>query len=245
MVLTVALQTILREAAVRCNALVGPKPANLETTYNVSPLTAANFQSSIFPFTAFLDQETASIARFSNAIAETGNHPWRSFVGLSVTAPLASGDVIPSVDVNGDPIIGLYGSVLDNDDQTIICTEYPEQAIRRRNLNPSLWVIPVYGFKMSGDGITHTRPNGVVVQVCTFNWNTVYQSVVNNGNLTLPDSLANAIVYDMVANLIRDDEFIPQAQVYRAAADQVEMNIRKGLASVSEQVIAGPTLVGA
>jgi hypothetical protein len=240
--MSLALHTILREAALRVNALVGAIAPALEVTYAALPLTSTVFQSSIFPFTAFLDQETASVARFANAISETGNHPWRSFVGFTVTNTLASGDSMPSVGSNGDPIVGIYGSVLDSDDQTIVCTEYPEQVIRRRLQNPSIWSIPVYGFKMSGDGITHTRPNGVVVQVCTFNWTKVAALVAANGSLPLPDSLANAIVYDMVGALVRDDEFMAQARVYRAYADNVEQSIRQGLTSVTEQAIAGPTL---
>lgn len=243
--MAVALHTILREAAIRTNALVGASAAVLEATYATLPLTSASFQSTIFPFTAYLDQETASIARFANAISETGNHPWRSFVGFTVTNTLASGDAMPSVGSNGDPIVGIYGSVLDADDQTIVCTEYPDQVIRRRNLNSSIWTIPVYGFKMSGDGITHTRPNGVVVQVCTFNWNTVAALVSANGNLPLPDSLANAICYDMIGALVRDDEFTAQAQIFRSYADNVEATIRQGLTSITEQAIAGPTLVPA
>ena len=236
---------VLREAAVRCSAIAGASVAALELNYAALPLIAATFQSTIFPFSAFLDQETASIARFANAIAETGNHPYRSFVGLTVTDTLASGDVMPSVGSNGDPIIGIYGSVLDADDQTIVCTEYPEQVIRRRNLNSTAWTIPVYGFKMSGDGITHTRPNGVVVQVCTFNWNSIAVLVSGNLNFPLPDSLANAVAYDMVGALMRDDEFVSQAQVYRSYADAAEMAIRQGLTSVSESSIPGPTLVPA
>lgn len=240
--MSVSTHVILREAAVRCNALVGVLPAALELTYASLPLTDADFQSSIFPFTAFLDQETGSIARFADIISSVGNHPWRSFVGLTVTSTLASGDVVPSVASNNDPIVGIYGSVLDADDQTIVCTEYPEQVVRRRALNPTIWTIPVYGFKMSGDGITHTRPTGVVVQVCTFNWDTVAALVAANGDLPLPDSLANAICYDMVGAIVRDDEFMAQAQVYRSYADGVEREIRQGLTSVTEQAIAGPTL---
>ena len=242
--MAITTHIVLREAAIRLNALRGALPAALETTYGTLPLTSANFQSSVFPFTSFLDQETASIARFANVIAETGNHPWRAFL-VSETATLLTGALMPSTNAAGDPVIGLYGSVLDADDDTIVCTEYPEQVIRRRLNNPTAWVVPVYGFKMSGDGIIHTRPNGVVVQVCTFNWTTVYNLVANNENFPLPDSLANAVVYDMVGSMIRDDEFIPQAAQYRAVADSIEQTIRKGLTSVSEQVVAGPTLVAA
>ena len=241
---SVSYQTILRQAALRINALVGTSAITLEATYATVPLTSTNFQSTIFSFSALIDQETASIARFANAIAETGNHPWRAYL-VSLTGTLASGDLMPSVDVNSDPIIGIYGSVLDAVDQTIICTEYPEQVIRRRLNNPTPWTIPVYGFKMSGDGITHTRPNGVVVQVCVFNWNTVRAAVVANGNLFLPDSLVNPIVYDMVGALVRDDEFMAQAQVYRNYADAAEAAIRQGLTSVGEATIPGPTLVPA
>ena len=242
--MSVPLQSILREAALRVNALLGTTVAALETTYTTGTLTSANFNSTIFPFTSFLDQETASIARFANAIAETGNHPWRAYI-TSVTDTLLTGATMPSVDVNGDPIIGIYGSVLDAEDPTIVCTEYPEQVIRRRNLNPSAWIIPVYGFKMSGDGITHTRPNGVVVQVCVFNWDTTYNLVASNGNLPLPDSLANAICYDMVGSMMRDDEFMAQAEVYKKYADDVETAIRQGLTSVSEASIPGPSLIAA
>jgi hypothetical protein len=241
---TVAYHVIIREAAIRTNALVGARPATLEATYSTLPLTSASFQSSIFPFTSYLDQCTASTARFANVIAETGNHPWRAYL-ISLTDTLLTGATMPSVDVNGDPIIGIYGSVLDADDQTIVCTEYPEQVIRRRNLNPTAWTIPVYGFKLSGDGIIHTRPNGVVVQVCAFNWDTTYALVAVNGNLPLPDSLANAVCYDMVGSMIRDDEFMAQAAVYKQYADAVELTIRKGLTSVSEATVAGPTLVAA
>jgi hypothetical protein len=241
--MAVATHEILRSAAVRLNALIGTRPVSLEITYANLPLTDEVFQSSVFPFTSFLDQETASIARFATAIAETGNHPWRAYL-VSETAPLSSGSLMPAVDVAGQPIIGIYGSVLDGTDDTIVCTEYPEQVIRRRNLNPGAWTIPVYGYKLSGDGIIHTRAS-VKVQVCTFNWNLVHELVVHNGNLPLPDALAMPIVYDMVGSMIRDDEFMPQAQAYKGYADNVEMAIRKGLTSVSEATMAGPSLIPA
>jgi hypothetical protein len=238
--MTVPYNTILRQIAIRANALVGATAATLQITYATSPLTSANFQSSIFPFTACQDAVVSGVERFANAIANTGNQTLRAYI-LSQTDPLASGDSMSSVDESGDPIIGIYGSVLDGDDPTIVCTAAPPQEIRRRLNTSAYWKIPVYLYSIDGNGITHTRDT-VIVQCCVFNRATVAASVAANGNLLLADSLESGIVSEGVSRLVRDDEFMAQAQVYRSYADDAILQIEKGYSSVSQVSMPGPVL---
>jgi len=240
---TITYHDILAAAGLRVNALVGTDPSELEVTYSKRPLVAADFESSIIPFDAFKFTILNTEQRLSTAIADTGNHPWRANL-ISLTKPLFCGEDMPADDLNGKPIIGIYGAVVDADNPTLICTEpdiQPVETIRRWMLNKNLWIMPLFAYSMDGNGIIHTR-NQVQVQCCVYDYAAQSEAFDANEPILLPDVLAPAYIAGTVAGLVRDDEFMAQSQLYAQFYAATEQMIRSGLTSISQVALPGPSL---
>jgi hypothetical protein len=225
---------IVRQAALRINAITGAIATTLETNYSADPVTA--FQSTIFPQTAIYDAVITTEGRLATAIAETSDHPFRNYIS-SQTATLASGDSIPSVDVSSNPIIGVYGKITDADDPLGVCTEQPTEVVRRWNTLSTYLKQELYYYALDGVGILHTRPDGVVIQVCVYNATTQRTSLLANGNIILADGLEEAYVNGTVSALIRDDEFMGQASVYRGYFNDTLQSISGSMPSAA---LTGP-----
>jgi len=223
--MSVPYHDILAAAGTRCNALVGAKAGPLETTYLTRPLTAANFQSSIFPFSDYIAQTASAVQKLSQTIADVRDHPWRRNLA-GRTADLASGATIPAADNAGASIIGVYGNVIDSDDGQVL-SEQPDETIRRRLLTPSLWKIPVYHFSLTGDSILHTRTE-VYLEVCVLDYGALITAIGANDDMALPDVLAEAVICGTVALMVRDDEFVLQAGTYAEYFAETLKAIRGG-----------------
>lgn len=199
---------VIRQVAITTNALIGAQPAALETTYSTVPLTAANFQSSIIPFTMMKDKMLNAESALVGTAAATANHPWRAFIA-DTTGSLASGAPMPTTGTNGQEIIGVYGAVRDADDAQI-CTLSETQDIRVRNQNPgNMFLLPVYQYAFYDRRIYHTRTN-VIVDVCVYerpNADTLDLTT----EILLPDVALPAYVAGGVMECCRDDEFLQQA----------------------------------
>lgn len=211
--MSTAYDVITRQVALRINAFSNAaKPSDLQTAYVTTPLTPTVVgESSIFPFAAIQDAVIDAEAKLAEAIADVRDHPWRR-VMAGRTASLATNAAIPVVDNAGKSIIGVYGAVVDGSDGQQL-SEQPTETLRRRLLTPALWKIPVYQYSLSGDSIVHTRTTAYI-EVCVWDYTTRQAAIVANGNILLPDVLAEAIICGAIALLVRDDEFTAQAEVY-------------------------------
>lgn len=216
---------LIAASALRTNALIGAKAAPLETTYNTRPLSAANFQSSIFPFSDYIAQTASAVQKLSQSIADVRDHPWRRNLA-GRTTNLASGATIPAVNNAGASIIGVYGNVIDGSDGQVL-SEQPDETIRRRLLTPSVWKIPVYHFSLTGDSILHTRTTAYL-EVCVLDYGALITAIGANDDMTLPDVLAEAVICGTVALMVRDDEFTTQAEVYATYFSTTLAAIRGG-----------------
>lgn len=234
--MSVPYSKVIAECGLRINAVPGTLAASLETNYVAGTVN----NSAIFPPTAIKDAVITTEEKLATAIADTGGHPYRAYI-QSQTDTLASGDNMPSLDENSKPIIGIYGAVLDSDNPVLVCTEQPTEVIRRWEALRTYFKMPFYYYSMSGDSVIHTRPNGVVVQVCMYSASDQRTSLTASGNIKLPDALEEAYVWGALSTLMRDDEFLPQAQVYRQLFSDTLQAIRGGLTSVPNVTIAGPT----
>lgn len=236
--MAVTYNFVLRQIALGARMLRGDSTPGLQTSYEDTTLNQWDLiPDGKYPLDSLIDAMLDAEGALANAIADTGGHPWRSYL-LAYTSPLTSGDVMPSTDADGNPIIGIYGSVYDGDDASIVCTEQPTEVIRRRLLTSSYWVIPVYYYAMDGNGIIHTRTT-VVVQVCFYNRATQLTAVQANNDMLLPDSLVAAIVNGALAMLGIEGNF-------GAKFENAVQAIRTGLTTVpSVQAGGGATLVNA
>lgn len=231
---------ILASAALRINGLVGVQPAALNTTFLVRPLTQTQFQSTVFPFEACKYSLRMAEEKLCQAVANTGNHPWRNYL-TSTTANLVHKATLPSLTTGSKQIIGIWGSVYDGSDGRV-CTEKPLQAISRRVDNPgTFYKVGAYWYKIDGQRIYHTRTN-VKIDCCFYDGDAQATAIDGNTAVLLPYALEEAYISGTVAMLVRDDEFTKQASQYAAYFKDTLDSISQGLTSVSSKVIPAPQL---
>ncbi len=225
----------MRQIALGAGMLRGQSTVGLQTSYEDTTLNQwdlINEGDRLIPLTALQDACLNAESVLANAIADTGGHPWRSYI-LSFTSALSSGDVMPEADSNGNPIIGIWGSVLDGADQSFVCTEWPTEMIRRWSRMSTYYKSSFYGYAIDGNGITHTRTS-VVVQVCIYNRETQLTDLLANNDIALPDTLAPAYVSGALAMLGGEN-----SGLHRSLFDQTLMAIKSGLTSVPNVDMGG------
>ncbi len=204
--------SVLRMIAVSVNAITGATPALLEASYSTVPLTSANFQSSILPFTRLQDAMLNAQGKIITAVAYQGDHPYRAFL-TSQTSALTYGALIPSTDSGGtNQIIGVYGAVRDNSGSNIL-TKGNLSQIRARVLNPgTMFLVDTALYAIDDRRIYHTTTS-VVIDVVTYTRPSA-DSLVLTSSILLPDDAVPEIVYLALEECVRDDEFMAQAQKF-------------------------------
>lgn len=232
--MALAYNVVLREAAIRVNAVAGAVSSTLNTNYQVSPLTTTEVVSSIFPLVSLQDAVLDAEEMLAKAIAETGDHPLRQYMAAQTSA-LSNLATLPSTSSATKPIIGIWGAVLDGSSGQI-CSEMPLDEVRRRATNANTQLVcPAYWYALQGGRIEHTRTT-VVVECCVYSRTDQQTALSANGNVLLADALGFAYVAGTVSLLMRDDEFMLQAQAYRSYFDNAVMAIRQGLTTVTSSV---------
>ena len=237
---TTTYSEILRQVALRIDALTGGQPAAQELIYNNAVFDATSFDSSIFPFTAIKDAILVAEGKLAGVIASVGNHPDRTYL-FGVTNTLASGAVLPTTSASGKPILGVYGSIRDSSDH-LVCKEKTLEEIERRNRNAgSFYRLPMYAYKIDGNRVYHTRPT-ITIDVCIWD-HADQQTALDAGDpMLLPDYLAEALVCGTLTYLVRDDEFTEQAALYaKYFQDTLEAIKSPGL-SMASKSRPGPTM---
>lgn len=86
--MSLSYHDILAAVSVRCNALDGTDPADLQVTYSSRPLIDEVFQSSIFPLNAIRDAIIATEGKIAEAVAQSNNRTLRSYL-RALSDPLA------------------------------------------------------------------------------------------------------------------------------------------------------------
>lgn len=231
-------QQLLHSTALRANALVGSQAAALETTYATATLTSANFNSADFPFTSFRDAILQAEQDFVSAVGFTGEHSWRRSI-RGVTAALTSPSVLPLIDSNSKPVVGIWGAVYDSSDGTHL-VEMPVDVITRRVRNANAhYVTPVYYYKIDGQRIIHTRTS-VVLECCIYSRADQVTAYDANGNMLLPDPAEPGIVARALSFIFRDGVYAEQAAVWRQYSDEALMMIRSGVANIVPRSVPTP-----
>jgi len=212
--MAVAYRTILAAVALRINALIGADALTLEATYVTSPLTSANFQSTIFGFTSIKDSILNAEEKLAQKIANNADDPLRQYMA-NVTANLSNPSTLPSTSTDSKPIIGIWGAVRDAT-SGIVCSQMPLDIVRRRAAATDL-VIPVWWFNITGGRIEHTRTN-VAIECCVYSRTDQSTTFDANGNILLADALEPDYISEALAILVRDDEFMAQSQRFAELA---------------------------
>lgn len=238
--MSVPYTVIARQAALRINAITGALSATIESNYTTSPLTITQVVSPIFPLSAINDAVLDTEAALAKAIGETANSSLRQYLA-GQTSSLANYASIPSTSSASKPIIGVWDAVIDASDSKV-CSLMPLDEVRRRAANANTqFVVEVYWFNLIGRQIVHTRTN-VIIKCCVYSRSDQATILAANGNILLADELVSVYVDGAVSRLVRDDEFMAQAQVYSARYDRVEAAIRGGSTTAVPEVMEVPSV---
>jgi len=203
---------LLAATALRVNALVGTDPVELQVTYETRPLTNEMFDSSIVPMNAIRDALIEAEGKLANAIARSSDHSLRAYLA-SFTSPLAAGDFLPSLDINGVPIVGNFGACIDAGDSTIMLTRKSVPYVQTILRSPLNYLVPLYHYALDVNRIIHTSTLAIL-ECCAYSALAQTDAFNANAQILLPDSLAEAYINGAMALLVRDDEFVAQARTY-------------------------------
>lgn len=215
--MSVEYDAILRQIALRINAVLGTTAAQLETAYTVTPLTDSEVNSPIFPFTSIVDLVLLAEGRFVNAIANSA-HPYRSYL-RGLTSAIANRTALPTNTSTGVPVVGIPGSVYDSSDGTP-CVKRPLREVTIRSANAgSFFKSAAYWYNINGATVYHTRTN-VIIEVCKYDESAQRAAIIANDTMLLADDLEAALVDEGLRQAFRDDEFIQQANSFGAISDQ-------------------------
>lgn len=213
--MSVPYNSILAATALRINALVGVLPADLETSFIVSPLTTTQVESSIFPMTAIKYAILNAEEKLAVKVANNPDDPNRQFMANTTTA-LTNPSTLPSLSTNSKPIIGSWGAVRDGSNGTV-CSQMPLDIVRRRAAASQ--VVPVYWFNIVSGRIEHTRTS-VVIECCTYSRSDQLTVFNANGNILLSDALEPDYIEEALGLLVRDDEFMAQSARFATLAQE-------------------------
>jgi hypothetical protein len=236
--MTFTYDKLIRQAAIRINAITGSTKAAKETSYGTAPLTATQLGSIDFPITALRDAAISTVAKIIRFYANLDNHPFKNF-HTTTTANIAHKGNIPSVSSTNKPIIGNYGAV-KNASTGEIMTEQPLQIIKTIVDNTDTFLKGSYDhYKIIGRRLHHTAANATI-DVVTFSESDERTAAEASGGVTpLPDAVFDIAWCNMVSLLIIDDEFTNQASLYGNYV-QNELN---ALAGGATNFAPAPTLI--
>lgn len=226
-------RTIIAAVGTRCNALVGATTATLQTAYTTSPLTSAEFQSTIFPFADIKESVLWAEEKLATAIGDTADHPWRQSLADNTSA-LTNPSTLPALSTNSKPIVGAWGAVKDGS-SGMVCSEMPLDIVRRKAR--SSLTVATYWYNIVGGRIEHTRTS-VIIECCVYSRTDQSTALEANGNILLPDALEQAYVCGAMSMLIRDDEFAGQAATYSGYFQNALQAIVSGLSTVQGAAVA-------
>lgn len=216
-------QVIFREVAKHANAFKSGNAATVAADYTTSPLTTTQVADPFLNLDFITDKAIDAHGRLALEIANVRAHPWRAEVGNSVTSSLSSGAAMPLLASNNKTIIGAWGQVLNTD--SVLMTEAAPERVRPYLVHAATLFIDPYLYYIDGNRIYHTSAD-VRLNVCTYERADVVAAVAANGNITLPDVLADAIVAGAVAGLIVEAKGIEMAAYYLNAFNAAINSIR-------------------
>lgn len=201
----VSFDVIVRRTGLAANSIIGATSSVIETNYGASPLTTANFDGAVFPYTAVCDAVLSSLGRIAQAIADTKKHPFRR--SFADTATVANNAQMPLIGASLNPIIGVYGDVTLSG--VLFMPSSMEEVARyqrkasanylRGNIN--LYYISDTGFLYATRGAVN-----LVVECCSYSRTAQQLLLAAHGNIPLPDSLEDLLVAGAIASLNRDGQ---------------------------------------
>lgn len=228
------LTAIVREVAKRVNGIAGATASAMATNYAVDPPTTTEIDDPVFNLAYIKDvvidvhgRLALEIASVQDPVTGIGNHPWRPFFA-DVTASVAHNSNIPTVGSGGKTIIGAFGRCYNASDTDNFLMPASLERVSKYRVYVAAGSIysagPPY-YALSGGKVYATVAN-VVFDVCVYERADLVTAMAANGNMTLPDALADALVAGSVASILVEDEYANTAAYYKTFYDQAIAAIR-------------------
>lgn len=228
------LTAIVREVAKRVNAVAGATASAMATNYAVDPPTTTELDDPVFNLAYIKDvvidvhgRLVLEIASVQDPVTGIGNHPWRTFF-TDVTASIAHGGTFPTVGSGGKTIIGAIGRAVVVSDLDLILTPCSIDRISAYRANIAaggIYTANPQMYSILGSKVYSTQSN-VIFDVCVYERADIVTAMAANGNMTLPDVLADALVAGSVATILVEDEYANTAGYYKQFYDQAIAQIR-------------------
>lgn len=229
---------LIRQAAIRIDAIVGSTATAKQSAYITAPLTATQVGNVDFPLASIQDAAISAVARIVRTYANIKGHPFHNF-HAKTTANIAHEGNIPSVSSDSLPIVGVYGAIRDATTGDEL-TEQPVQLIRSivDSLADGTLKGSYFHYKIAGRRLYHTRTNATI-DVVTFDEATERTAVAGGGNTPLPDACFDIAWNAMVAILVVDDAYASQASL----SENYVQNALGQLMSGAQTFLPAPNLV--
>lgn len=203
---------VLASAAIRISALVGADMPALETTFNTRPLTSANFQSTVFTFSAIKRSLQAAEEKLCRTIATNRSSVYRDYLA-STTGSLANVAQLPSLDTGSKQIIGVWGSIKDATDGRPCRLNKTENIVKIVDNIGSRYLLSYYFYAIESQRIYHTRTN-VKIDCCIYDGDAQKTAIDSDTATLLPYAFEEAYINGTVTMMERTDEFVAQAGIY-------------------------------
>lgn len=218
-----AWSVIERQVVKHLNAFASGDASTVSTNYLTTPLTTTQVEDPFFNIDFIKDKCIDAQGRLANEIANVYGHPWRAFIGNSQTDSLSSGDLLPTLAVNGDTIIGALGLVRRG---TELFSKAALQRVSMYLENPTVYNRP-FLYCIDGNKIFHTASSAVTIDCCTYERSDAVAAFAA-GNIILPDVLVDALVAGAVAECIIEAKGMEQAGYFLGAFQKAIDSIRNG-----------------
>lgn len=226
------LNVIVREVLKRVNGIAGATASAMATNYATDPLTTTQADDPVFNLAFIQDvvidvhgRLALEIASVQDPVTNIGNHPWRTFFA-DVTASVAHGGTLPTVGSGGKTIIGAFGRCYNAGDTDYVLTPASLERISAYRLNVGgIYSTSPHLYSVMGSKVYATAAN-VVFDVCVYERADLVTAMAANGNISLPDVLADALVAGSVASIVVEDEYATTAAYYKSFYDQAIASIR-------------------
>lgn len=232
-----AWRVAIRATARAVQGIAGAQASTVETNYLTSPLTATQIDSPKYNLSYIQDicinvhgrlaLEIASVADRATGI---GCHPWRTFF-KDVTANIAHGGDFPLVGASGKTIIGAWGRPYDAANTDLLLQPASAERVSNFREYPTVYTTNPSLYHVNGSRVYHTTTN-VQFEVCVYERADAVSAVAANGNVSVPDSLIDALVYGSVASALIESEYIDQADRYAQYYNAALAAIRSGSISM-------------
>jgi len=206
--------TVVKEVALRVNALTGSTVAQAETNYASVTMTVTELDNPRYPPAALKDAVLDTEAMIAHAIANTKDHLWREYM-RELSAFIGITDPLPTTGASGGTYIGALNEPFATTGGRRLEPADYEDIVAYLN-DPTLYATNPYIYCIRGGQMFHTLGlNSVKFWGYTYSRSARATALAANGAILFPDVAVPLYWTGAVSLLTRDGEYGGQATLYR------------------------------